>query len=97
MLKLETSQVKISIEFRQNCALVIMANVDDTRITNFADRLQYECSQIAEITEIKRYESGNATIIGVMKVGYDAKKLRLEIASEFEKIFVKPCQTTANT
>jgi len=97
MLKLETSQVKISFEFRQNCALVVMVNIDDTRITQFADNLQYECSQIQSIDQVKRYESGNASIIGTMKVGYNVNKLRLEIAKEFEKIFVRPCQTTANT
>lgn len=94
-MKRETLQVDnhdIRYEFRINRALVIFTSLSDDRLNAFADALE-QCSQVQQITSLKRYDSGLSAIVGVMNHSYSELTARNEINKTFKEIM--SCRATA--
>ena len=93
-MKRETLQVDnhdIRYEFRINRALVIFTSLSDDRLNALADALE-QCSQVQQITSLKRYDSGLSAIIVLMSNGYSEFIAAHEIDKSFKSLF--SCQTT---
>ena len=84
-LKLACRNTEATMEFRMDCAFVIIVNANDMKVNNLADKLANQ-SQFANVNRISKLDN-TASISGTFIKGYNLIEAKIQFAKCFEKIY----------